>query len=356
MRVDVDLPHARRLRIAPGRNRRRPEGDNLHPSSGRSLPPEDGRRLVALVQPEERPNREARVLEFPVREPISLEPRISEPRSKILPFLRPPLGRRSIRSRPREPELAGGPVIRGEERTLLALVGKFRVIALPDLGRTIYGGDERALRSDLRYLERKNLVAITRVNRSRDSLWTKVEHIEVVTLRPPSARILRQSGAVAPEERIYAGLVKPAQAEHDSLIYSAYLKEVEHIAEEGGRNPRVQLDLEIGGPVLRALHEERIANPERELSQIKRQVAWEFNLPYAGGRILMPDARIEYELEPGSTTGSSDIEVVTSSYSIAGLRAKAEAGFRLYASARDRAYLGAEIEDSHQTLHAILEL
>jgi hypothetical protein len=263
---------------------------------------------------------------------------------------------RPIRIRVREPELERGPALRGEERKMLVLVGKFRVIALPDLARTVYGGDERALRGDLNYLERKSLVAVARVNLRRDRLWTSVRQIEVAILRPPGARMLRQSGIVLPDEQIYAGLAKPAQAEHDSLIYPAYLKEIERIAALGARNPRLRLDFEIAGAVGRAIHQERTADPRRGLGAIKRQVASEFKLPYAGGRILIPDARIDYELEPGSPSGSSDIEIVTGAYGRASVRAKAEAGFRLYASARDRARLGAEIEDGRHTWHSIREL
>jgi hypothetical protein len=42
--------------------------------------------------------------------------------------------------------------LRQEEQTLLGEVGRFRVLNLKDVARTIYGGNEHAMRSDLEYL------------------------------------------------------------------------------------------------------------------------------------------------------------------------------------------------------------
>jgi hypothetical protein len=268
----------------------------------------------------------------------------------------PPFAPRSLRRRSRAPDPDLGVAVREEEKRLLALLGKFRVISLPDLARNVYGGDERAVRADLLYLERRRLVELAHIPRRRDRLWSRVEPIEVVTLSRPAKKILRQSGTIEPDQPIYAGPAKPRQAEHDSFIYPACLKEMERISAAGGKNPRVRLEFEIKGALQRALAAERAADRQRGLPQIKRQLAEEFKLPYAGGRILIPDARLEYEQQPGSTIASSDIEIVTSAYGTACLRAKARAEFRLYACARDRAHLGPEIEGEDHCLHPILEL
>lgn len=372
MRVDFDPP-LDRVRLLAERSRRSPAGEDPPATRVpvRKANHDDGLATGRQIgQQAPRSDLRPRTLAWGVAQPGRPEPTPFEP-TLFEPALSRPalpdadsrtpepvawhaLERRPIRIRGRELEC--GPALRGEEQKMLAQLGRFRVIAVSDLARTVYGGDERALRGDLRYLERKSLVAIARANLRRDRLWTRVRQMEVGTLRPPAARMLRQSGIVLPHEPIYVGLVKPAQVEHDSLIYPAYLKEIERIAALGARNPRLRLDFEIAGAVSRAIHEERTADPERGLAAIKRQIASEFNLPYTDGRILIPDARIDYDLEPDSRSGSSDIEVVTGAYGSASLRAKAEAGFRLYASAGDCARLGAEIEDSRQTLHAIQQL
>ena len=91
-------------------------------------------------------------------------------------------------------------------------------------------------------------------------------------------------------------------------------------------------------------------------AQTGQQVADEIKLPVVDGRIQIPDARIEYELDQGARTAFSDIEVATAAYRPGHLRAKAQAGFRIYASSRDRSRLSAQIEGEHHMLDRILDL
>jgi DNA-binding transcriptional ArsR family regulator len=246
--------------------------------------------------------------------------------------------------------------LRPQEIKALSEVGRFRVVAVRDLAETVYGGDRSALERDLGYLEKKGIVTLRSVNARRDGSWRQPERIQVVTLTRPGKKIVRQAGILRHDQQLYAGLVKPREVEHDTQIYRAYLKEIERIDSIGGSNPRVVLDFEIKRNVQRALYAQRKADPDRDLSDIKEQVANEFNLPYVDNQIQIPDARIEYELDQGSRVGSSDIEVVTGAYRPGHLRSKAQAGFRLYAGARDRALLGRDIEDEHHMLHEILDL
>jgi hypothetical protein len=229
-------------------------------------------------------------------------------------------------------------------------------VAVRDLAETVYGGDRSALARDLRYLEAKGIVSLRSVNARCDGSWRQPERIQVVTLTRPGKKIVRQVGSFRQDQQLYAGLVKPREVEHDTQIYRAYLKEMDRIDRLGGSNPRVILDFEIKRNVQRALYAQRKADPDRDLNEIKEQVANEFNLPYIDNQIQIPDGHIEYDLDQGSRVGSSDIEVVTGAYRPGHLRSKAQAGFRLYAGARDRARLGRDIEDEHHMLHEILDL
>ena len=92
------------------------------------------------------------------------------------------------------------------------------------------------------------------------------------------------------------------------------------------------------------------------MHEIKQEVAERFDLPYIHNKIEIPDARIHYELDQGSQTAFSDIEVVTAAYRPQHLRSKAQAGFRMYASSSDRAAVSARIEDEHHTLDWVLDL
>ena len=89
-------------------------------------------------------------------------------------------------------------------------------------------------------------------------------------------------------------LVKPREVEHDAQIYRAYRKESERIERKGGTNLRVQLDFELKSDVQKAIHAARKAEPERDMAEIKQQVAQQFDLPYVNDGIQIPT--------PGSST------------------------------------------------------
>jgi hypothetical protein len=266
------------------------------------------------------------------------------------------------------PQQAVGLSLRDEERKVLADVGRFRVVATRDLAETVYEGRRSRMERDLAFLREKGLVQVDSVNARRDGRGGRVERIEVVTLTRAGRDVARQTSGSPQDQKLYAGLVKPREVEHDAQIYRAYRKEAERIERKGGTNLRVQLDFELKSRVQKAIHAERKADPRRSMAEIKQQVAKQFDLPYVNGGIQIPDARIEYDLprgvdrkpEPdqdqGSRTGHEDIDVLTAAYRPGHLRNKAQAGFHVYASPSDRATLTAKIEDDHHLMENILEL
>lgn len=265
-------------------------------------------------------------------------------------------GDRHVRSRHHLPHAVPGVRLHQEERQLLYEVGRFRVLSVKDAAQTIYSGDERALRSDLRFLKEQGLVSLDTVNARRDGRDRPVERLEVVTLTRDGEELARGANEIAPDQKLYHGLVKPREVEHDSQIYRAYLKEWEKIERQGGENPRVKLDFEIKSEVQKAIHAARKIEPDRELNEIKQQVAEKQQLPYIDQQIQIPDARIEYDLDQGSRSGFSDIEVVTAAYRPGHLHAKTQAGFHLYSSGRDASSISAKIEDEHHLLDQVLDL
>lgn len=267
---------------------------------------------------------------------------------------------------PRRPARAAtnivGLELRPEEKNLLRETGRFRVVRTTDLRESLYHGKSSALDNDLRYLRDKGLIETSRVNLRRDGRRRSIERVEVVTLTREGRSFLIKDGDLPKDQKVYAGLVKPREVEHDSQIYCAYRKEAERIESKGGTNLRVKLDYEIKADVQKAIYRERKADPTRAMPEIKEQVARQFDLPFVGGGIQIPDARIEYDLprendqDQGSRTGHEDIEVLTAAYHAGHLRSKAQAGFRNYASASDRASITARIEDDSHLMENILEL
>ena len=170
--------------------------------------------------------------------------------------------------------------LRPEEQTLLAETGRFRVLAVKDIARTIYGGDKQALETDLRYLEERNLVRVDTVPARNDGRWLRPQRIEVVTLTKYGERLAHETGKFPLDQKLYHGLVKPREVEHDTQIYRAYLKEAGRIEHAGGKNLRVELDFELKHKVQKALYAARKAEPERDLAEIKQEVAERFELPH----------------------------------------------------------------------------
>ena len=245
--------------------------------------------------------------------------------------------------------------LRPEETQLLAEAGRFRVLNVKDVERTIYNGDARALRTDLEYLRERGLVSVDSVAPRNDGHWLPQKRIEVVTLTKDGERLAHETGGFAPEQRLYHGLVKPREAEHDTQVYRAYLKEAERIEKAGGSNLRVELDFELKSKVQKAIHAARKANPERSMGEIKREVAEQHELPYVRDKIEIPDARIHYDMDQGSRAAFSDVEVVTAAYRPGHMRAKSQAGFRMYASASDHSRL-ATVEDEQHMLDWVMDL
>jgi hypothetical protein len=258
--------------------------------------------------------------------------------------------------RDRLPALAVDLRLRPEETRLLGDVGRFRVITARDLAETVYHGNRGQMERDLAYLREKNLADTSFINTRRDGRNRPVERIQVVTLTDEGRNILLRTGQLRHDQEVYAGLVKPREAEHDAQVYRAYPKEWERIEKDGGSNPRVVLDFELKADIQKTIHARKKAEPDEDLSAIKQQVAEQFDLKFIDDSIQIPDLRIEYDLNQGALSGHSDVEVATAAYHGRHLAAKLQAGFRLYASASDRATLTARIEDDHDMMRSILDL
>jgi hypothetical protein len=292
-----------------------------------------------------------------VKQPNLDRPRQTEP-SRQIKDRAVPLDRH-VDHRPRRNGLPSQGVdlsLRAEEQKVLSEIARFRVIATRDLADTIYGNRPARMERDLAFLVEHGLVKIDAVNARRDGRGGRVEHLEVATLTKAGRNLVVETGGLPQDQKLYAGLVKPREVEHDTKIYRAFLKEAQRIERTGGSNLRIRLDFELKAGIQKAIHAERKAAPERDLNEIKQQVAERFDLPFIDNGIQIPDARIEYDNDQGSRSGHADIEVLTAAYRPGHIRGKAQAGFSLYASASDRATLTAKIENEHHLLDNILEL
>ena len=334
----MKLEHPHRLPEVPRKREIAPDRGEAAGPAGDPLAQHRGRLDAIAADP--------RRLELPRRD--HTPKRVVEEKREIARRERRP-------ERTRHPAIALGVHLRPEERAVLHDVGRFRVIDVRDLSRNFYQGNDNHLHEDLRYLREKGMVATHWVNARRDGRRNNSERIEVVALTRQGRKLIERAGELLPEQKIYADLVKPREAEHDTQIYRAYLKEAEKIERAGGTNLRVELDFELKAKVHRAIYAERKATPERDVDDLRQQVADQYRLPVVDGQIQIPDARIHYELEEGGRAAFSDIEVVTAAYHPAHLRSKVQAGFRMYVSVSDRSRL-AKVEDEHHLLDWVMDL
>jgi hypothetical protein len=269
--------------------------------------------------------------------------------------------------RDRIPEQTVGMQLRPEERKVMLELGCFRVIRTRDLANTLYDGKQRKLDEDLRYLRSEGLVETRHINLRRDGTRRQIDRVEVATLTRDGRAWLKKSGEVPKDQTVYYGFVKPREMEHDSLIYRAYRDAAQRIERDGASNLRVKLDFEIKADVQKDIYRARKVDPKRDMADIKQGVAAKHSLPFVNGGIQIPDARIEFdrkadesrsrEFDEGSRTGGhEDIEVLTAAYRRGQLRAKAQAGFRAYASSSDRSSITAKIEDEHNMMRDIFDL
>ena len=215
-------------------------------------------------------------------------------------------------------------------------IGTFRTIALRDLARVRYAGNEKQALEEVNTLLRQKLL--------RRSV-SQPDRAVYLTLTPKGHQfLLARNGQGSDENQVfYHGFVKPRETEHDAAIYQLYQKEAGNIIRSGGKVNRIILDFELKKSVNRKLAE-LPSLPEEEQAQRKSEVANEHGLTVVKGRIQIPDLRLEYE-DQDHNPAKVDLELATGHYRHGSLAAKSSAGFKIYASASDAVRLRRAMSD-----------
>jgi hypothetical protein len=209
--------------------------------------------------------------------------------------------------------------VRPSERAALDAVGRFRVIDASDLAGGIYPRDGELARSDFQSLIRQKLITPVSLRNSEGQVR------RIITLTPDGHALARS--CAAGDQQLYQGFVKPAECEHDSRLYRAYLHEERQLATQGWSVKRVVLDYELKRGYFSRLNAK---DNNAQYRQRQTEAARELHLSVIDGHTVFPDFRIEYEDERGER-GRVDVEVATGNYRGNHVAAKATAGFRVYA-------------------------
>jgi hypothetical protein len=215
--------------------------------------------------------------------------------------------------------------LRDSEIHALSEVGKFRVVATQDLAQFAYNGDRSRMESDVQNLRRQGLVKETKL--------ANMVHkpTPLVSLTKEGHRLLSCGKVVDSDQAIYHGLKKPKEAFHDADLYRLYHKVKDEIEGHGGRVDRVILDYEMKEELYAKLAEAlrgKTREPERET--VREEIAEDYHLKVVGGKIPIPDLRIEYA-DQEMLAQHRDLELATDHYRPRGLAEKAHAGFQIYA-------------------------
>jgi hypothetical protein len=243
----------------------------------------------------------------------------------------------------REPNLRERSVLAREydslndsERAVMREVGRFRAILADDLVRIQYGGDRRHFQQEITRLGAQGLVetqSVVIATHDRKH-QTQTRALEVAVLTKKGKDMVRRYDRHTRDaaQVMYAGSVKPREIAHDAAIYRMYQAEARHLTKQGARIKRVVLDFELKKKAYSPLAKAR-AHSMEEYRKKQAEIAHANGLNVVGGKIRLPDLRIEYETANGDAA-RVDLELATEHYRGDHMAAKEGAGFKIYADSR----------------------
>ena len=233
----------------------------------------------------------------------------------------------------------------------LADIGVYGTVSFRDLAQTRFGGHPYTTRRAVNAWIRDGLV------RGSTATGPKGNPFKVLTLTQRGVTAARRRAVergIDPGQRIGPARMRRAEAAHDTAIYRACTREHRRLLEKGAIVRRIRLDAELKGIVARRSESARAKHGKRSADAERHRVATELGLPIdARGRVLYPDAQIEY-IDADGRTGRVNIEVASGNYRERSIRAKAAAGFAVHANgpaaARLLRKLGLGADDDRSSL------
>ena len=214
------------------------------------------------------------------------------------------------------------------ERTERALadIGMYRAVVYRDLSEAHFGGHPYTTRRGVDRMVRGGLVTEHKAAGPKGGAYT------VLTLTERGAREAREHAiqyGMDVGQQTHAGIAKRGELAHDTAIYRAGRAESARIAQAGGVVRRIRIDAELKRRIAQATEKARAEKGNRAADKARFRMAEELGLPVTDGKVLYPDAQLEYDDAEGRT-GRCNIEVATEHYRAGEIAAKAAAGFRMH--------------------------
>ena len=255
---------------------------------------------------------------------IASDPRPAAPQNRASYRMRDGHRREYDASRDR-----GSTSFRERCRGALADIGIYGAVSVRDLAEAHFGGHPYTTRRAVNAWTREGLAQETRATGPNGNPF------KVLTLTRSgvaATRELASARGLDPGQEIGIARLQRSQLAHDTAIYRACGLERQRLLQRGATIRRVRLDGELKGTVARKSEAARARDGRRAADAERHRAAQELDLPIdARGRVLYPDAQIEYTDSDGRS-GRVNIEVASGNYRQGAVRAKAAAGFRMHAN------------------------
>ena len=180
----------------------------------------------------------------------------------------------------------------------MADIGMYRSVAYRDLSEAHFGGHPYATRRGVDRMVRSGKVVEHRATGPKGGTYT------VLTLTGRGAKEAREHTVkygMDSGQRTHAGIAKRGELSHDTAIYRAGRAESARIAEAGGVVRRIRIDAELKSRIARATEKARAEKGHRAADAARFRMADELGLPVKDGKVLYPDAQLEYDDAEGRT-------------------------------------------------------
>ena len=207
-------------------------------------------------------------------------------------------------------------------------VAAFRTVALTDLITRQFDGHSYVTRHGIAEAERAGWIERRQAEGPKGGRFTVV----VATPAGVDRAALLWERAGRSDQRGWSGAVKASDLQHECAVYRAANDAAARIEADGGHVVRVRVDAELKGTVAARAERARQAEGREAAEAERRRAATELALPIEDGKVLFPDAQIEYVTAAGRA-GRCNVEMVSQHYASGTIRAKAAAGFQMYATA-----------------------
>ena len=207
----------------------------------------------------------------------------------------------------------------------LELLGDFRVVSCRDIQQECFDGHAFTAGRAVRHLLSERLVEVHAVQPRRGS---RGRGFKVLALTAAgAARVRERRRARGCDRRVWQGLVKRRELEHDAGVSELVLETLDRVRSLGGTVVSIRLEAELKGEVARSVS--AAAGRGLDPMAARRRTARALGMPVdEAGSCCFPDALVEVRDGDGEVS-SLALELVTGSYSRRQVQRKMQMGMVL---------------------------